>query len=96
MSEASRCVPMLASAAVSPARSAEFLGVWRLIADAGGVLAPAVVGGVAQALTLGTAFLATASFGVAGALVMAWVVPEGLAYAARARDGAREIKSQDL
>ncbi len=76
-------------------RSAEFLGVWRLIADAGGVLAPAVVGGVAQALTLGMAFLATASFGAAGALVMALIVPEGLAHAVRAREGAH-VESQDL
>jgi MFS family permease len=74
------------------ARAGEFLGVWRLISDAGGVLAPAVVGGVAQALTLGASFLATAAFGVAGALLMALVVPEGLSYH---RD-ARGTESQDL
>ena len=64
-------------------RSGEFLGVWRLIADSGGVLAPAVVGGVAQALTLGSAFFAAASFGVLGALVMVLLVPEGLTHAER-------------
>lgn len=74
------------------ARAGEFLGVWRLIGDSGGVLAPAVVGGVAQLLTLGASFLATAAFGVAGALLMAWVVPEGLSHA----EEAPEIESQDL
>ncbi len=59
-------------------RSGEFLGVWRLISDSGGLLGPAIVGGVAQALTLGAAFFASAGIGVAGALLMILRVREGL------------------
>ena len=59
-------------------RSGEFLGVWRLIADSGGVAAPALVGALAQAFTLGAAFVACAAIGVLGAGVLAFLVPEGL------------------
>ena len=59
-------------------RRGEFLGVWRLIADSGGVLAPALAGALAQALTLGAAFPAVAVIGGVGALVMVFRVPEGL------------------
>jgi len=61
-----------------PERSGEFLGVWRLISDSGGVLSPALVGGLAQAMTLGAAFFAASVIGVGGALLMALRVPEGL------------------
>ena len=58
-------------------RSGEFLGVWRLITDSGGVVAPALIGGLAQVLTLGAAFLACAGVGLAGATILALLVPEG-------------------
>lgn len=61
-----------------PERSGEFLGVWRLISDSGGVASPAIVGGLAQAITLGAAFYAASAIGVGGALLMALRVPEGL------------------
>jgi len=59
-------------------RSGEFLGVWRLISDSGGVFAPLLVGTLAQALTLGAAFFAASAVGLVGALLMALGVPEGL------------------
>jgi MFS family permease len=59
-------------------RAGEFLGVWLLIADSGGVVAPALAGALAQALTLGAAFFASAGIGLAGALLMALYVREGL------------------
>jgi len=59
-------------------RPGEFLGVWRLIADVGGMLAPAIVGAVAQAVALGAACLVSASVGAAGALLLGLWVPEGL------------------
>ena len=58
--------------------SGEFLGVWRLIADTGGVFSPAIVGALAQALTLAAAFLCSAVIGLVGAALMVLVVPEGL------------------
>ena len=60
----------------------EFLGVWRLIGDGGGVGAPLVVGGVADALDLPTAALVMAAFGAAAAIVFAFGVPETLKRAA--------------
>jgi MFS family permease len=58
--------------------SGEFLGVWRLITDTGAVAAPAVVGGLAELATLGTAAVATGGFGVVGAVVMLLLVRETL------------------
>ena len=63
---------------VPPGRSGEFLGIWRLITDSGAVLAPALVGVLAQIFTLGAAFGASAAIGVAGALQLALRVPEAL------------------
>lgn len=60
-----------------PGRFGEFLGVWRLIGDSGVVVAPALAGALAQALTLGAAFFSTAGIGVAGALLMVLAVREG-------------------
>jgi MFS family permease len=71
-------------------RSGEFLGVWRLISDSGGVFAPLLVGALAQALTLGAAFFAASAVGVAGALLMALGVPEALR---RGRQNSRTISS---
>jgi MFS family permease len=54
----------------------EFLGVWRLIGDAGNTGAPIVVGTVADLLGLSPATLVMALVGVGAAAVFAWHVPE--------------------
>lgn len=64
--------------------SGEFLGVWRLISDSGAVLSPAIVGGLAQLLTLSAAFYGAATFGVAGTFVLVVFVGDGL-YSAASR-----------
>lgn len=56
----------------------EFLGVWRLIGDAGGTGAPMVVGGVADLVGLSSATLVMAVVGVTAAGVFAIFVPETL------------------
>jgi MFS family permease len=56
----------------------EFLGVWRFISDGGGASGPLVVGGLAQAFSLGTASVVTGGFGVAGALILVTMVRETL------------------
>jgi MFS family permease len=62
---------------LSPKESpGEFLGVWRLISDAGGASGPVAIGGIAQVVTLGVASLATAGIGVFGALMLIFVVKE--------------------
>lgn len=61
-----------------PERSGEFIGVWRLICDSGAVFSPALAGGLAQAFTLGAAFVGSASIGLGGALLLALGVREGL------------------
>lgn len=58
--------------------SGPFLGVWRLIGDAGAVSAPAAVGALAEVVTLGTAAVATGGVGLAGAAIMAMLVSETL------------------
>ena len=54
----------------------EFLGMWRLIGDAGQTGAPLVVGTIADALSLSMATLAIAASGMAAALVLGLLVPE--------------------
>jgi MFS family permease len=56
----------------------EFLGVWRLIGDAGSMGGPVVVGAVADVLTLSSAALVIAAIGFGAAAVFAWGVPETL------------------
>lgn len=56
----------------------EFIGVWRFIVDAGTAGGPVLVGAVAGSLSLGGAAVAVAALGLAGALVMATLVPEPL------------------
>jgi len=56
----------------------EFLGVWRLVGDAGSSGGPLLVGAVAEALDLGLAAVAVAAVGVGAALVFAYRVPETL------------------
>ena len=56
----------------------QFLGVWRLVGDVGAVAAPAVVGGLASALTLGVAAVSTGGIGLIGGAVMLLLVRETL------------------
>ncbi len=56
----------------------EFLGVWRLIGDAGGMGGPVAVGAIADLVTLSSATLVIAMLGFGAAAVFAWGVPETL------------------
>jgi MFS family permease len=56
----------------------EFLGVWRLIADAGGTAGPFVVSLLMGISGLAAASLATGGIGLVGAAIMALLVPETL------------------
>lgn len=56
----------------------EFLGVWRLIGDAGFTVGPLLVGGLASVAGLPGAAVATAAVGFAAAATFAWGVPETL------------------
>jgi len=70
---------MTLGADLAPRHAASaFLGAWRTVAELGGIVAPALAGGLAQSLSLAAAFPALAAIGVAGALLMAFRVPEGL------------------
>ena len=61
-----------------PDAAGEFLGVWRFVGDVGAASAPAAVGGLAAALTLGAAAVATGGIGVIGAVTMLVLVRETL------------------
>ena len=67
----------------------EFLGIWRLIGDAGATGAPMVVGGVADLLGLSMATFAIAGMGLAASAIFALLVPETL----RARQVVSEVKA---
>lgn len=56
----------------------QFLGIWRLIGDAGSTGGPLVVGGVADFLGLGFAALSLSAFGLLSALVFLTLVKETL------------------
>jgi MFS family permease len=56
----------------------EFLGVWRLIGDAGGMGGPVAVGAIADLMTLASAPLVIAALGFGAAAVFSWGVPETL------------------
>jgi MFS family permease len=56
----------------------QFLGLWRLIGDAGVGLAPLLTGAVVDVGGLAAASLTVAGIGVAGTLVMAFAVAETL------------------
>lgn len=56
----------------------EFLGVWRLIGDAGGMGGPVAVGAIADALTLESATFVIAAVGLGAAATFAFGVPETL------------------
>lgn len=53
-----------------------FLGVWRLIGDAGGAGGPLVVGGVADLIGLGASAYALAGIGLLSVVLFAFTVPE--------------------
>lgn len=59
-------------------RAGEFIGVWRLIGDAGGASGPIIVGQIASAVTLGWSSLFVAAFGVIGGAGLYFLVPETL------------------
>jgi hypothetical protein len=59
-------------------RHGQFLGLWRLIGDLGIGGAPLLAGTIAGSAGLAAASLTVAGLGVAGALVMAFVVAETL------------------
>jgi MFS family permease len=54
----------------------EFLGVWRLIGDAGGTGGPAVVGWVADVFALPSAALTMGASGLMAALIFGFLLPE--------------------
>jgi len=56
----------------------EFLGVWRVIGDAGAMGGPVAVGGIADLVTLESATLLIAVVGLGGAAVFLFGVPETL------------------
>ena len=61
----------------------QFLGVWRLIGDVGGVGGPLLVGVLVNLSSLAAASLASAGVGALGAIVLALWVPETLGYRRR-------------
>ena len=56
----------------------EFLGVWRLVGDAGGALGPFVMGTIASATTLAVASAWTGGLAVIGLIILFRYVPETL------------------
>jgi len=56
----------------------QFLGVWRLIGDLGSSIAPLLSGVLVNAISLAAASLTVAGIGVAGSLVMIFLVAETL------------------
>ncbi|HEX6994538.1 MAG TPA: MFS transporter [Gammaproteobacteria bacterium] len=64
--------------AVASGRRGEFLGVWRLIGDVGMSGAPLLTGALVQLSGLALASGVTAAIGLAGALIMAFLVGETL------------------
>lgn len=60
------------------AAAGEFLGLWRMIGDAGAVGGPLLVGAVAQVTTLGLSAGAVALVSAAAAAWFSWRVPETL------------------
>lgn len=56
----------------------EFLGVWRLVGDAGSFAGPVVMGYIANTFLLATAFTFSAGLGIVGVFIMAVFVKETL------------------
>ena len=76
-----------------PARRGEFLGVWRMMGDAGQVAGPTLIGAIAAAFSLAAATWGTAAIGLAGLAMMAFVVrvPEEAPDAAR-HEGSGQVR----
>ena len=69
-------INMTYGADLAPAgRTGPFLGLWRLISDAGSVLGPTIAGALAAVLSLGGSALAAGVLGVAGGVAFA-LLPE--------------------
>ena len=66
----------------------EFLGVWRFIGDSGRMVAPLVVGLIAQQLALQSAAVAMSGAGLMAAGIFAFLVPETLTRVPRKRVAA--------
>jgi MFS family permease len=71
-------VQVLGADFAPPERRGEFLGVWRLIGDAGNAGGPFVVSMVVGIASLGLASICSGALGLAGALLMWLMVPETL------------------
>lgn len=70
---------MTLGADLAPARSrGEFLGLWRFIGDAGSAAGPVFIGSIAEVLGLVIAPWGVAFMGLAGAAILAGLVPETL------------------
>lgn len=61
-----------------PAGRSRFLGMWRLVSDAGNVSGPLVVAAVTSVATLGAAAVTVGTVGMVGVLVLWRLVPETL------------------
>lgn len=61
-----------------PRERGEFLGVWRLMGDSGSFAGPMLMGYIANAFMLASAFTVTAGLGLAGVLIMILFVQETL------------------
>lgn len=57
---------------------ADFIGVWRLLSDAGAAISPFVMGAVAHSLALGAASVVPFGAGLVGAFILATRMPEPL------------------
>lgn len=72
-------VVMTLGADLAPAeRAGEFIGVWRLVADIGGAVAPLGIGAFAEVATLGASAVASGLIGLAGVGIMLFLVEETL------------------
>ncbi len=70
---------MTLGADLAPSKgTGEFLGVWRLIGDAGAVTGPLVVGNIAEVWGLATSAFVLAGIGYTGVAIFLWLVPETL------------------
>ena len=67
----------------------EFLGIWRLIGDVGGMTGPLVVGNIAEAWSLGGSAFALAGIGYTAVAIFLWLVPETLQQDRRTRSVER-------
>lgn len=72
---------MTLGADFSPAHGrAQFLGLWRLMADTGSTVGPILLSAVTAAATLGIGVAATGGLGLAAAAMLAWSVPRAQAH----------------